>query len=283
MTKVQAELDETKIILVKWLCKLSWKVYEMSIVCLWVVVLWSAEICQTTHVEFGKHDPQRHVPQLLRSRLWLLCCSSCKVPFCSVAQHDGKSLGERRETRRPCGQVRAPGKPVQSLLQDCEYGWPVLVHHLDFMSKWCSRGNVAKVIFRFSGPSLLWCLNMCMFIHVTPQARKQNSCCEVMWCCCLVPCGHASLPFCVFLQPPSCNRRDLSVRHTWRTPSPLWERGGGQAACDWWGLKEWWGLDRGRCHIWSIFNPSKWSTSVWCLYSSWRRLTLCMWRVVEAV
>lgn len=60
------------------------------------------------------------------------CCHSWKLNewiehtfpqsfFVSVAQHHGKSFGERRKTGRPRGKVRTSGKPVQGLLQDCEY------------------------------------------------------------------------------------------------------------------------------------------------------------------
>lgn len=41
--------------------------------------------------------------------------------YVPIAQHHGKSSGERRKTGRPRGKVRASGKPVQGLLQDCEY------------------------------------------------------------------------------------------------------------------------------------------------------------------
>lgn len=86
-----------------------------------------------------------------------------------------------------------------------------------------------------------------------PQARKQNSCCQVMWCHCLVLMDTPLYAFLLFLQLPSC----LQWLNQW-TKSGLWKwegfiarRGWGwrwrvtSADCSWlgWGggLKMLWG------------------------------------------
>lgn len=107
--------------------------------------------------------------------------------YLSVAQHHGKSPGERRKTGRPGGKVRTSGKPVQGLLQDCEYETELST---------LGQSSLSRQIWLHSRVSTF-----------NPQARKQNSCCEVMWCHHLVLVDTPLYAFLLFLQLPSCLQR----------------------------------------------------------------------------
>lgn len=103
---------------------------------------------------------------------------------------------------------------------------------------------------------------------LTTQARKQNSCCQIMWCHRLVLVDAPLSAFLLLLRLPSCTGLQLSPHKMERTPSTLgWCNGisvreaGSVAArqsvtppcCGWWGLKERWGLVGGRSNVWIIF------------------------------
>lgn len=89
-----------------------------------------------------------------------------------------------------------------------------------------------------------WCLTVCAFVFsLTLQARKQNSCCEVMWCCCLVLMDTPLSAFLLFLQLPSRTHHApaTSSQHKgWTLPNPRWDAGmitrkGGR----WWQVYVW--------------------------------------------
>lgn len=84
----------------------------------------------------------------------------------------------------------------------------------DLVAKSEHLGNQSKAFYktvsteqscpRWAEPSNLW-LHACVSMF-TPQARKQNSCCKIMWCHCLVLVDTPHYAFLLFLQLPSCLR-----------------------------------------------------------------------------
>ena len=109
----------------------------------------------------------------------------------------------------------------------------------------------------------------CVFMFLL-QARKQNSCCEIMWCRCLVLVD--TLVSCLSAFPTSpimhwspalnINNNGQNWRCLARGCQQERVEGGGRwwsvtnLDCDWWGLKEWWELVRGARNLWIIFNLS---------------------------
>ncbi len=200
--------------------------------------------------------------------------NKCFVP---VAQHHGKSVGERRETGWSCGKVRASGEPIQSLLQDCK----------------CWRLILLTLVWKSNGHSLFRCLTTCMCVHVVPAGTETEL---VLWNHVMSlprPRGRASLCLSAFPTtpimhpPPALNTVDRTdavesgmggqdkSKKGWKVVA---SRSVISPDCDWWGLKEWWGLVGGRSNIWIIFNLFKGWTSVWCFNTSWgyNSVTLCI-------
>lgn len=100
--------------------------------------------------------------------------------FVSVAQHHGKSFRERRKTGWPRGKVRTSGKPVQGLLQDCEY--KAEISTLGWISLNCQITDCMPVSKPAGTETELLLRN-----HVMPQSR---------------PHGHASLCLSAFPTTP---------------------------------------------------------------------------------
>lgn len=172
--------------------------------------------------------------------------------FVSVAQHHGKSLGERRKTGWSCGEVRAPGKPVQSLLQDCKYRRVVLLT-LD----WISDGHS---------------LTACMCVHVKPVGTET----ELMLRNHVMPLprprGHASLCLSAFPTtpimhlPPAVNTKDRMDASTPGWGAGIRARKGGRVVarrnvtspdCGWWGAERVIGFWSGEEVTFELFLTSQ--------------------------
>lgn len=126
----------------------------------------------------------------------------------------------------------------------------------DLVAKSEHLGNQSKAFYKTvsndDSPSWHWteslmaihCLDAwlcaCVFM-LTLQARKQNSCCEIMWNRCLVLVDTPLSAFLLVLQLPSCTCHQLSTQGTEQTLSnPEWgarlRAGNGRR---WWPVGVW--------------------------------------------
>lgn len=117
----------------------------------------------------------------------------------------------------------------------------------DLVAKSEHLGNQSKAFYKTvsveepavnTGLKIWWLFSVSVFWPcVSVQARKQNSCCEIMWCRCFVDTPLSA--FLLFLRPPSCTCHQLSTQRTERTPSPPGWGAERKGKKEWWPIETW--------------------------------------------